>query len=117
MSFIDGIVLPKGASVLVPILHIQRNPVYWVNPLKFDPDRFLPEEAAKRHPYTYLPFSAGPRNCVATKYAPMAMKTMVATIVRRFHLSTPYKSVNDVNLKSYIVLRPVDGFLVSLRLR
>lgn len=57
-------VLPKGSSSVLVIIHMHRNPEYWPNPLRFDPDRFLPEEVAKRHPFAYVPFTGGPRICI-----------------------------------------------------
>ncbi|KAJ8949165.1 hypothetical protein NQ314_008287, partial [Rhamnusium bicolor] len=57
-------VLPKGSSAYFSPIHVHRNPKYWPDPLKFDPDRFLPEEIAKRHPCTFIPFSYGSRNCI-----------------------------------------------------
>ncbi|CAH1275335.1 unnamed protein product [Diabrotica balteata] len=57
-------VFPSGCSVIIGTVFVHRNPIYWPDPLKFDPDRFLPENIAKRHPCTYIPFSYGPRNCV-----------------------------------------------------
>lgn len=56
--------MPKGSSAVLGIIHTHRDPELWEEPLMFNPDRFLPENVAKRHPYSYIPFSAGPRNCI-----------------------------------------------------
>lgn len=56
--------MPGGTSVFILIYELHHDPNFWPNPEIFDPDRFLPENVQKRHPYSYIPFSAGPRNCI-----------------------------------------------------
>ncbi len=55
--------LPKGALINVMINAIHLNPEYYPSPHQFNPDRFMPENKHQLVPYTYLPFSIGPRNC------------------------------------------------------
>jgi cytochrome P450 len=53
-------VLPINTTFLVNAWQIHHNPKYWENPKQYNPERFLNNE--KRHPFAWVPFSAGPRN-------------------------------------------------------
>lgn len=62
---LDGIIIPKGTEICMSAFAMHRRKEDWgPNPETFDPDRFLPENSANRHPYSYIPFSSGIRNCI-----------------------------------------------------
>lgn len=56
--------IPSGTTVVVGQFAVHRRADIYPNPEKFNPDNFLPEKVSKRHYYSYIPFSAGPRSCV-----------------------------------------------------
>ncbi|XP_046595317.1 cytochrome P450 4C1 isoform X2 [Neodiprion lecontei] len=108
----------KGTSVMLNIFGVHRNEKYWPDPLKFDPDRFLPERFATQEPYSYLPFSGGRRNCIASKYAMILMKTITATILWKYVLTKDKViPVKDLRLAYDIVLRSVDPDKFRIRRR
>lgn len=61
-------VIKKGSNITIPIAAFHLDPEYYPNPTVFDPERFNQEEKNKRHPYTFLPFGAGPRNCIGNNF-------------------------------------------------
>ncbi|XP_028516354.1 cytochrome P450 3A31 [Exaiptasia diaphana] len=83
---IKGFPIKKGTSIFVPVYSIQRDPEYYDNPDKFDPEHFSAEAKQSRDPYAYMPFGHGPRNCIGMRFAIFQMKMSLARILKQFSL-------------------------------
>lgn len=59
-----NVVIEKGRTVVISPMGIHYDEKYYPNPKKFDPERFSSENSRDRHPCAFLPFGAGPRNCI-----------------------------------------------------
>lgn len=82
-----GMRFPKGTVIGAPVLRMHYDPRFWEEPEKFDPERFNKENKLKINPMAYLPFGAGPRNCLASRYSELIMRVSLATLISRLKLS------------------------------
>ncbi|XP_075548970.1 cytochrome P450 3A8-like isoform X1 [Dermacentor variabilis] len=69
-----GIRVPKGCVIGVPVYSMHHDSEFFPSPETFDPDRFSEENVGSIRPYSYLPFGAGPRNCIGMRFALQAVK-------------------------------------------
>ncbi|KAG8175868.1 hypothetical protein JTE90_026994 [Oedothorax gibbosus] len=81
-----SIKIPKGMVIGIPMYAVHRDPRHWTDPEKFDPNRFCSEEKAKRDQFAYLPFAAGPRNCVAMRFALLEVKLCLVHVISAFKI-------------------------------
>jgi len=88
--------IKKDVTVIIPIWASNRNPKYFPEPEKFDPDRFLPVNKDKLHPYAFTSFGHGPRNCIGQRFSLDSMLLLNLFLLRtfKFHLRSDSKPVH-----------------------
>uniref|UniRef100_A0A7S0DFN7 Cytochrome P450 n=1 Tax=Amorphochlora amoebiformis TaxID=1561963 RepID=A0A7S0DFN7_9EUKA len=79
-----GMKIHGGDVVFMSAYALGRTKRFWDEPMKFDPDRFTEEEEQKRSPYTWLPFGAGPRMCLGSRFAMMSTVLQLAGILHEY---------------------------------
>ncbi|KAK3932207.1 Cytochrome P450 6a8 [Frankliniella fusca] len=87
-------VLPKGIKVIIPIFALHRDPEFYPEPDKFNPDNFTEEAKRSRPHFAFMPFGEGPRICIGLRFAMMQMKSGLATILRSYRV-LPVEGAND----------------------
>ena len=90
----DGLscrVLP-GDIVGFSIHGLHKDPKYWPDPEKFDPERFIEERKKDIDKFVFLPFSEGPRMCLGMRLAKMIMKMSIISILKNYSLAVSPKT-------------------------
>ena len=80
----------KDDIILVGTLAAQRDPRYWgPNADVFDPDQFAMEKVVERPRHAFIPFSVGPRQCMAQEVTFMMLRVGLFEIYNRYRLRLP----------------------------
>ncbi|XP_023243857.1 cytochrome P450 4c3-like [Centruroides sculpturatus] len=109
-------IFPAKSSLVINIYGIHHNPTVFENPEVFNPDRFLPENCDKRHPFAFVPFSAGPRNCIGQRFAMREMKTVLSNVIRHFRVKS-LDHRDKIFESADVILRPKFGIRMTVEKR
>ena len=96
---IGGYTVPRGSLVTVNTYALHRDPRFFEEPERFDPERFAAGWEDRMRRYAYLPFGGGPRVCIGNGFAMMEARLILATVARRWRLTLePGQAVVPVQL-------------------
>ncbi|CAG8710361.1 2859_t:CDS:2, partial [Racocetra persica] len=108
-KIMNGYLIPKNTSLWIPIYAIHRNPLIWGDDAEqFNPSRWLdPEIKSKITNHTFLPFGAGPQNCLGMKMAHLELKSILSILIRNFE----FRLVEGFTVKmgETVLSKPVSG--------
>ncbi|CAF4318433.1 unnamed protein product, partial [Adineta steineri] len=72
-----------------------------------DPYIFYPERhQIKRHPMAYLPFGAGPRQCIGMRFALIEMKILLVRLLREYSILPGEELQSKFNIRERTVIAP-----------
>ena len=116
---VGNFTIPKEAKVQMNVADIHMNPDLWgPEPVdQFVPERFLPERKGNRHPMAYLPFGAGPKNCIGMRFAIMKAKMALINIMQQYSVVKCNKTQVPLKCHLDVVHGPADGVYVQLTKR
>ncbi len=112
---VEGYRIARHADVLLSVYSLHRHPAIWEQPERFDPERFQPERSARRGPYSYLPFGAGPRTCLGTRFGLMEALLVIAVLAQEYRLERAQDG--PVEPDPALTLRPRHALPMRLRPR
>jgi cytochrome P450 len=84
-----GVRLPAGTAVTVSPWVTHRRSELWVEPERFDPNRFTADHVKIRPKGAYFPFGLGPQSCIGDRFATLEATLAISAICRKLRLSKP----------------------------
>jgi cytochrome P450 len=106
--------LKRGDIISIPIYAIHHDKEFYTDPEEYRPERFLSENKQDLIPYTYLPFVAGPRNCIGMRFALMEAKLAVAHLVRNYRFKRVSKTAVPLDFSKSGVLLQAKEVIVGI---
>jgi cytochrome P450 len=112
-----GYRLPAGTNVLLMQWITHRDPRFYPDPERFDPERWIekPDQTSHLPRFTYFPFGGGPRMCLGSSFAMVEATLLVAAIAQKFRFSLA--PGQRVEILPSVTLRPKYGIKMILERR
>lgn len=107
--------LEPGTIILMSPYVMHRDPRFFPEPERFDPDRWLPENADKRPKFSFFPFGGGTRVCIGERFAWMEGVLLLAVLLQKWKLTLDPAQV--VEKKALLTLRPKHGMRMRVQPR
>ncbi|XP_016995691.2 cytochrome P450 4d1 isoform X2 [Drosophila takahashii] len=115
---INGKLIPAGTNIGISPLYLGRREELFSEPNSFKPERFdVVTTAEKLNPYAYIPFSAGPRNCIGQKFAMLEIKAIAANVLRHYEVDFVGDTSQPPVLIAELILRTKDPLMFKVRER
>ena len=114
---IGGYEVPARTVVLMSQWLVHRDPRWFPEPTRFDPDRWTPAASAERHRFSYFPFGAGTRVCIGEGFAWAEGVLLLAAITRRWRVRLEPGEVGRVVPQPIVTLRPRGGVRMRVEAR
>ncbi|KAL5280671.1 hypothetical protein ACFFRR_004593 [Megaselia abdita] len=106
--------LKPGDQVQVSAVGIQRDPKYFPDPMKFNPDRFSDENKKNIPANAFMPFGLGPRMCIGNRFALLEIKALLFYLLKDVSIKKSVKSTIPMKLDpASAQLEPKGGIYVK----
>lgn len=113
---LSGYRVPAGSLVLVSTWALHRDPALWPHAAAFRPQRWLGPESQRGPRWAYLPFGAGPRQCIGKDFALVEATLMLAVLARRVRFHRP-EGAAPPQVEALVTLRPKAGLPLRVEYR
>nr|CAH7736635.1 unnamed protein product [Callosobruchus chinensis] len=89
--------IDRGTIVWIPAMAIHRDPHYWPEPEKFDPERFSDKNKNNVNTGAFLAFGGGPRNCIGSRLAILQAKLVIFYLLSSYEIIPTSRSGSGTN--------------------
>ncbi|XP_055984291.1 LOW QUALITY PROTEIN: cytochrome P450 3A19-like [Sorex fumeus] len=114
---INGLLIPKGTVVMMPIFVLHKDLELWTDPEEFHPERFSIQNKDNISPYVYVPFGAGPRKCIGMRFALMSLKLAVVKTLQNFTFRPSEETQIPMILGKQLLIQPEKPIILKVEPR